>query len=104
MARSLVRQAGPPPCTRRTESTTRLAPVRTGCGSSATVPSTTTAPRPTRRGSSAARSVATRRPATAARIIAYRQAHPFRTVEELRQVDGIGERRFAQLKDLVTVG
>jgi competence protein ComEA len=41
---------------------------------------------------------------TVARIIAYRQAHPFRTVEELRQVDGIGERRFAQLKDLVTVG
>jgi competence protein ComEA len=41
---------------------------------------------------------------TVARIIAYRQAHPFRTVEELRQVDGIGDRRFAQLKDLVTVG
>jgi competence protein ComEA len=40
---------------------------------------------------------------TVARIIAYRQAHPFRTVEELRQVDGIGDRRFAQLKDLVTV-
>src|SRR5262245_26286709 len=41
---------------------------------------------------------------TAARIVAYRDAHPFRSVEELRQVDGIGERRFAQLKDLVTVG
>jgi competence protein ComEA len=41
---------------------------------------------------------------TAARIIAYRQAHPFRSVEELRQVDGIGDRRFAQLEDLVTVG
>lgn len=41
---------------------------------------------------------------TVARIIAYREAHPFRSVEELRQVDGIGERRFAQLEDLVTVG
>jgi competence protein ComEA len=41
---------------------------------------------------------------TAARIVAYRDAHPFRSVEELRQVDGIGERRFAQLKDLVTAG
>ena len=41
---------------------------------------------------------------TAARIVAYRDAHPFRSVEELRQVDGIGERRFAQLKHLVTVG
>ncbi len=41
---------------------------------------------------------------TVARIIAYREAHPFKSVEELRQVDGIGDRRFAQLKDLVTVG
>ncbi len=41
---------------------------------------------------------------TANRIVAYRTAHPFRSVEELRQVDGIGERRFATLKDLVTVG
>jgi len=41
---------------------------------------------------------------TASRIIAYREAHPFRSVEELRQVDGIGDRRFTQLKDLVTVG
>ncbi|HEX6678453.1 MAG TPA: ComEA family DNA-binding protein [Actinomycetes bacterium] len=41
---------------------------------------------------------------TVARIIAYREAHPFRSVDELRQVDGIGDRRFAQLEDLVTVG
>jgi competence protein ComEA len=41
---------------------------------------------------------------TASRIIAYRQAHPFRSVEELRQVEGIGERRYAQLEKLVTVG
>jgi competence protein ComEA len=41
---------------------------------------------------------------TAARIVAYRDAHPFRSVEELRQVEGIGERRYAQLEKLVTVG
>jgi competence protein ComEA len=41
---------------------------------------------------------------TANRIVAYRTAHLFRSVEELRQVDGIGDRRFAVLKDLVTVG
>jgi competence protein ComEA len=41
--------------------------------------------------------------ATAQRIIAYRSAHPFASVEELRHVPGIGERRFADLKDLVTV-
>ncbi|HKF00606.1 MAG TPA: ComEA family DNA-binding protein [Actinomycetes bacterium] len=41
---------------------------------------------------------------TAERIVAYRSAHPFRSVEELQQVPGIGERRYATLKDLVTVG
>ncbi len=41
---------------------------------------------------------------TVNRIVAYRTAHPFRSIEELRQVDGIGDRRFAVLKDLVTVG
>jgi competence protein ComEA len=41
---------------------------------------------------------------TAGRIVAYRTAHPFSSVAELRQVDGIGERRFELLKDLVTVG
>ena len=40
---------------------------------------------------------------TANRIIAYRTAHPFRTVDDLLQVPGIGDRRFATLKDLVTV-
>lgn len=40
---------------------------------------------------------------TANRIIAYRTAHPFRTVDDLRQVTGIGDRRFETLKDLVTV-
>ena len=40
---------------------------------------------------------------TAERIIAYRTAHPFTSVEELRQVEGIGERRYETLKGLVTV-
>jgi hypothetical protein len=30
-------------------------------------------------------------------------AHPFTTVDELLEVPGIGQRRFEQLKDLVTV-
>ena len=41
---------------------------------------------------------------TAGRIVAYRTAHPFTTVDELLEVPGIGQRRFEQLKDLVTVG
>jgi competence protein ComEA len=40
---------------------------------------------------------------TANRIIAYRSAHPFTTVDDLLEVPGIGQRRFEQLKDLVTV-
>jgi competence protein ComEA len=40
---------------------------------------------------------------TAQRIIAYRDAHPFTSVDDLRQVSGIGDRRFEVLKDLVTV-
>src|SRR6266511_2245138 len=40
---------------------------------------------------------------TAQPIIAYRTAHPFRSVDDLRQVPGIGDRRFDLLKDLVTV-
>jgi competence protein ComEA len=40
---------------------------------------------------------------TARRIVEYREAHPFTAVEDLRQVQGIGERRFEALKDLVTV-
>jgi competence protein ComEA len=41
---------------------------------------------------------------TAGRIVAYRSAHPFTSVDELLEVPGIGQRRFEQLKDLVTVG
>jgi competence protein ComEA len=40
----------------------------------------------------------------AQRILDYRTSHGgFRSVSELRQVDGIGDSRFEQLKDLVTV-
>lgn len=40
---------------------------------------------------------------TANQIIAYRTAHPFKSIDDLRQVPGIGDRRFELLKDLVTV-
>lgn len=43
-------------------------------------------------------------PTLARRIIDYRNRHGgFRTVSELRQVDGVGDVRYAQLKDLVCV-
>jgi competence protein ComEA len=43
-------------------------------------------------------------PVLAQRILDYRTAHGgFRSVADLRQVSGIGDARFAQLKDLVTV-
>ncbi|MFY1703840.1 helix-hairpin-helix domain-containing protein [Micromonospora sp. WMMA1923] len=43
-------------------------------------------------------------PVLAQRILAHREEHgPFRTVGDLRQVDGIGDARFEQLKELVTV-
>ncbi|MGE3285650.1 MAG: helix-hairpin-helix domain-containing protein [Pseudonocardia sp.] len=43
-------------------------------------------------------------PVTAERIVEWRTRNgPFRRVEQLREVDGIGERRFAQLRALVTV-
>jgi competence protein ComEA len=43
-------------------------------------------------------------PAIAQRIIDYRAAHGgFRSIDELRRVEGIGDAKFAQLKDRVTV-
>lgn len=43
-------------------------------------------------------------PALGQRIIDYRQQHgPFRSVEELVNVSGIGDQRLADVKDLVTV-
>jgi len=42
-------------------------------------------------------------PVTARRILDWRSAHGrFTSVDQLREVDGIGESRFAQLRDLVT--
>ena len=41
----------------------------------------------------------------AQRIVAYRQEHgPFRAVEELMNVEGIGQKRIAQILDLITIG
>jgi competence protein ComEA len=43
-------------------------------------------------------------PVTAQRILDWRAQHGrFARVEQLREVDGIGERRFAQLRELVAV-
>jgi competence protein ComEA len=43
-------------------------------------------------------------PVLAQRILAYRERHGgFRSVADLRRVEGIGDARFEQLKDLVTV-
>ena len=43
-------------------------------------------------------------PATAARIIEYREKNgPFKKIEELMNVKGIGEKAFLKLKPLVTV-
>lgn len=43
-------------------------------------------------------------PSLAARILAYRTQHGgFKSVDELRNVSGIGDSKFAELKDLVTV-
>ena len=43
-------------------------------------------------------------PATAAKIIAYRDENgPFRRVEDLLEVSGIGEKKLQNLRDLVTV-
>jgi competence protein ComEA len=41
---------------------------------------------------------------TAGRIVAHRTRSPFRSVRDLLQVEGIGERRYESLRDLVTVG
>jgi len=44
-------------------------------------------------------------PAKAADIIAYRESKGgFQTIEELKEVKGIGDKTFENLKDLVTVG
>ena len=43
-------------------------------------------------------------PATAAAIISYRESSGgFASIEDLMQVDGIGEKKFAKVKDLICV-
>ncbi|MBT9130789.1 MAG: ComE operon protein 1 [candidate division WS2 bacterium] len=43
-------------------------------------------------------------PALASRIISYRQTNgPFKTIEEIKEVSGIGDKRFEDIKDLITV-
>ncbi|MDR1422168.1 MAG: ComEA family DNA-binding protein [Coriobacteriales bacterium] len=43
-------------------------------------------------------------PATAQRIISYREAHgAFSSIEELKQVSGIGEKKYEALRDLICV-
>jgi competence protein ComEA len=43
-------------------------------------------------------------PGYAERIVAYRQSHgPFRTIEEIQNVPGIGPSTFARIRDLITV-
>jgi competence protein ComEA len=42
---------------------------------------------------------------TAAKIVEYRQQHgPFRTVEDIMDVPGIGEAKFDAMRELITVG
>lgn len=44
-------------------------------------------------------------PSTAEKIVTDREANgPFRTVEDLKRVSGIGDKKFADLADLVCVG
>ena len=43
-------------------------------------------------------------PAKAKAIIDYRTAHPFKSIEEVKNVRGIGDHMFESLKGKVTVG
>lgn len=44
-------------------------------------------------------------PARAADIIAYRASHGgFKTIEEMKNIKGIGDKTFESMKDLITVG
>ena len=42
-------------------------------------------------------------PALAKRVITFRKDHPFKTVEDLMQVKGIGQKVFNKIKALITV-
>jgi competence protein ComEA len=43
-------------------------------------------------------------PAKAKAIIDYRTAHPFKTVDEVKNVRGIGDHLYESLKGMITVG
>ena len=42
-------------------------------------------------------------PAIAGRIVEYRSSQPFTKIEDIMQVKGIGEKKFAKIKELITV-
>jgi len=42
-------------------------------------------------------------PAIAAKIVAHRAAHPFTSVEQIMDVNGIGQAKFDAIKDSITV-
>lgn len=43
-------------------------------------------------------------PAYATAIITYREQHPFKTIEEIKDIKGIGDKTFEKLVNLITVG
>ena len=43
-------------------------------------------------------------PSKAKAIVEYRASHPFRSVDEMKNVKGIGDKLYEQLKDQITVG
>lgn len=43
-------------------------------------------------------------PVTAGKIVEYREAHPFVSVEEIQEVKGIGPAKYEAIKDRVSVG
>ncbi len=43
-------------------------------------------------------------PKRAAAIIEYRTKNPFRTIDEIKDVSGIGDKTFEKIKDAITVG
>ena len=43
-------------------------------------------------------------PTKAARIVEHRHAHPFKKLDELTKVKGIGRKTFSRLRPLVTLG
>ena len=42
-------------------------------------------------------------PAIAGRIVEYRSSQPFTKIEDIMQVKGIGEKKFAKIKEMITV-